>query len=205
MTDRDKIIEELAKPLSDRFVKSRSAAGANLSYLESHHVIRELNRVFGYDGWDFNVIELRNLGTATYTDRRGDEKVETAYQCEGTLTVKGLAPAKTLYRQDVGYGSSTRKAGNGGLGELHESAGKEAVSDCLKRCARTLGDIFGLALYDKEQTNVAKGESLAESEVDAKLEACTSMAEVAQLWTSLSPAQQTASRAKFTAKKEALR
>jgi recombination DNA repair RAD52 pathway protein len=41
------------------------------------------------------------------------------------------------------------------LGAAIESAIKEAATDSLKRCCKTLGDRLGLALYDKQQRNVA--------------------------------------------------
>jgi len=37
----------------------------------------------------------------------------------------------------------------------HESAIKEAETDAMKRAFMTFGNPFGLALYDKQQTNVA--------------------------------------------------
>ena len=40
------------------------------------------------------------------------------------------------------------------LGIAHESAVKEAETDAMKRALMTFGNPFGLALYDKEQTNV---------------------------------------------------
>jgi hypothetical protein len=41
------------------------------------------------------------------------------------------------------------------LGLAHESALKEAETDAMKRALMTFGNPFGLALYDKEQRNVA--------------------------------------------------
>jgi hypothetical protein len=53
-------------------------------------------------------------------------------------------------RQDVGFGSGFAK----GVGDAIEGATKEAATDALKRAARTFGNIFGLALYDKSRANV---------------------------------------------------
>ena len=41
------------------------------------------------------------------------------------------------------------------LGLAHESALKEAETDAMKRALMTFGNPFGLALYDREQRNVA--------------------------------------------------
>ncbi len=40
------------------------------------------------------------------------------------------------------------------LGEAHEAALKEAETDAMKRALTTFGNLFGLALYDKEQAGV---------------------------------------------------
>ena len=42
------------------------------------------------------------------------------------------------------------------LGQAHESAIEEAETDAMKRALMTFGNTFGLALYDKDQTNVAE-------------------------------------------------
>jgi DNA repair and recombination protein RAD52 len=44
------------------------------------------------------------------------------------------------------------------VGQAHESAIKEAETDAMKRALMTFGNPFGLALYDKEQANVAEPE-----------------------------------------------
>jgi ribosomal protein S5 len=54
-------------------------------------------------------------------------------------------------RQDVGFGSGFAKM----VGDAIEGATKEAATDALKRAARTFGNIFGLALYDKSRANVS--------------------------------------------------
>jgi DNA repair and recombination protein RAD52 len=61
-----------------------------------------------------------------------------------TVTAGGVT------RQDVGFGSGFAKM----IGDAIEGATKEAVTDALKRCLRTFGHPFGLALYDKERAHV---------------------------------------------------
>jgi hypothetical protein len=50
----------------------------------------------------------------------------------------------------VGQGSGAT------LGEAHESALKEAETDATKRALTTFGNLFGLALYDREQAGVRR-------------------------------------------------
>jgi DNA repair and recombination protein RAD52 len=50
----------------------------------------------------------------------------------------------------VGFGTGIAKD----YASAHESAGKEAVTDAMKRAFRTFGNQFGNALYDKSQKHV---------------------------------------------------
>jgi DNA recombination protein Rad52 len=135
----------LAAPLDPKFVvkPTGGAFGPKGDYLEGWHVIAELNRVFGFDGWSYT-IDLRQDALTEATDSRGNPQWQAAYTCICTLTVNGVV------RQDVGFGSGFAK----GVGDAVEGATKEAVTDALKRAARTFGNPFGLALYDKSRANV---------------------------------------------------
>lgn len=132
---------ELAKPLDPKHVKKPSGSyGPKGDYLEGWHVINELNRVFTFGGWSYS-IEL-TCDALEKDDTKG--QWQAAYTCICTLTVGNVT------RQDVGFGSGFARQ----VGDAIEGATKEAATDALKRCARTFGNVFGLALYDKERTNV---------------------------------------------------
>jgi len=49
----------LAAPLNRANVQTRSQAGRSFNYLEGWVAIREANRIFGFDGWQRETIELR--------------------------------------------------------------------------------------------------------------------------------------------------
>lgn len=134
----------LKAPLDPKHVKKPSGSfGPKGDYLEGWHVINELNRVFGFDGWSYH-IGLTQDALEKGKDSKGNEQWQAAYTCICTLTVGDVT------RQDVGFGSGFAK----GVGDAIEGATKEAATDALKRCARTFGNIFGLALYDKSRANV---------------------------------------------------
>jgi DNA recombination protein Rad52 len=134
----------LEAPLDPRHVvKPSGNFGPKGDYLEGWHVINELNRVFGFDGWSYS-IDLSRDALSEGTDSKGNAQWQAAYTCVCTLTAAGVT------RQDVGFGSGFAK----GIGDAIEGATKEATTDALKRCARTFGNIFGLALYDKSRANV---------------------------------------------------
>lgn len=138
----------LEAPLDPKHVKKPSGSfGPKGDYLEGWHVINELNRIFGFDGWSYT-IELHRDDLREATDSKGNAQWQAAYTCICTLKVG------ENYRQDVGFGSGFAK----GIGDAIEGATKEAATDALKRCARTFGNVFGLALYDKTRANVCAPE-----------------------------------------------
>lgn len=149
MTFTPEQIKALEAPLSAEHIKKPSGRfGPKGDYLEGWHVINELNRVFGFGGWSYTIALTRDaldLGK----DNNGNDQWQAAYTCICTLTVGDVT------RQDVGFGSGFAK----GVGDAIEGATKEAATDALKRAARTFGNIFGLALYDKSRANVDRGES----------------------------------------------
>lgn len=134
----------LNAPLDPKHVKKPSGSfGPKGDYLEGWHVINELNRVFGFDGWSYS-IDLTRDALTEGKDSKGNVQWQAAYTCICTLTVG------VVTRQDVGFGSGFAKM----IGDAVEGATKEAATDALKRAARTFGNIFGLALYDKSRANV---------------------------------------------------
>jgi DNA repair and recombination protein RAD52 len=134
-------IKMLEAPLNAAHVKKPSGSfGPKGDYLEGWHVINELNRIFGFDGWSYNIALTKDA--LERDEVKG--QWQAAYTCVCTLTVGDVT------RQDVGFGSGFAKM----VGDAIEGATKEAATDALKRCARTFGNPFGLALYDKSRVNV---------------------------------------------------
>ena len=143
--DWDKASEELRKPLDTAHVKP-PPQGKHGQYVEGWHVIDEANRIFGFGGWSYRIIDMPCLWSGLRGTKNG-EKPAASYLCRVAVTVDDV------HREDVGGGD-----GFGATeGEAHESAAKEAVTDALKRAMRTFGNPMGLALYDKTKANVEDG------------------------------------------------
>lgn len=140
-------IAMLSAHLDRAHVKSRTQAGRALSYLESWHCISEANRIFNFDGWHSEVVELRQVAERD----RGDGKFGVSYVCKVRVTV--LAGGRVIIRDGIGAGHGIDRD----LGNAHESAAKEAEADARKRSLMTFGNPFGLALYDKSMANVSDG------------------------------------------------
>lgn len=145
MTLTPEQIAALKAPLDRKHVKQRSQAGRQLSYIESWQAISEANRIFGFDGWNRETVDMIQLGEP----RLVDGKNRVAYMAKVRVNV--YTSDRTITREGTGYGSGIDRD----LGQAHESAIKEAESDAMKRALMTFGNPFGLALYDKEQANVA--------------------------------------------------
>jgi DNA recombination protein Rad52 len=110
-----------------------------MSYLEGYEVIAHLNRVFDFDGWEQEVIDLVEVyDSKIHDDRRNRDGYFVCYRATVQLTVRGVT------REDVGTGVAENQPSRAAA---HDLAVKSAVTDGLKRAARTLGDQFGLSLY----------------------------------------------------------
>lgn len=138
---------DLAAPLDRANVATREQSGQKLSYVESWHVIAEANRIFGFDGWTRETVDLRMVAERERKIGRNKDRDGwgVSYLAKVRVTVGDIV------REGVGVGHGI----DADLGQAHESASKEAESDAMKRALMTFGNPFGLALYDKSHSNVA--------------------------------------------------
>ena len=139
------LTQSLKQPLDSSVVKEREQSGMKLSYVESWYVIGQLNEVFGFDGWDRETTRLDLI----QQDTNQNGKARVAYTAQCVLTVR-FPEGQVVRRVGTGFGNGF----DADPGKAHESAIKEAESDAMKRAAMTLGNRFGLALYDKTKANV---------------------------------------------------
>ena len=133
------VTQALGQPIDPALVSQRRGrAGRTFSYIEGHTAISEANRVFGFGGWGFELVEnvtLRQIETVD--SETGEVKVVNAYTAPVRVTVPGAPP-----RTDIGFHAVTDETADG-----HETALKGAVTDGMKRALRSFGDRFGNGLY----------------------------------------------------------
>ena len=146
MTFSKKQLEALSAPLDPRHVKMRKQGGRPVYYIEAWWAISEANRIFGFDGWDRETIEVRQVTPDGLKNKNGNFVV--GYTAKVRVIVR--AGDTIIKREGDGYGEGIST----NIGQAHESAVKEAESDAMKRALMTFGNPFGLALYDKEQKDV---------------------------------------------------
>jgi len=130
----------LEAPLDPKHVASRSQGGSQVSYIEGWHAIAEANRIFGFDGWTRETVDLRQLGEPYEVNG----KFRVNYSARVRIVAGGIV------REGCGFGQGIDRD----VGQAHESALKEAETDAMKRALMTFGNPFGLALYDKSRANV---------------------------------------------------
>ena len=177
----DDMKRALDAPLSQKNVKNRSQSGRTLSYIEGWMAIAEANRIFGFDGWTRETVEIRSVSER--------ERKIGAAQKDGwsvAYIAKVRVTAHGVVREGVGSGHGI----DVDLGQAHESAIKEAETDAMKRALMTFGNPFGLALYDKEQTNVSNAPSSDEmmfADRTLGVAAEKGLAALKAAWTKLSP------------------
>lgn len=146
----EQVIQELDSKIPREEVSSRDAGqGRSLDYVSSYYVISQLNRILGPSNWAYTS-DINKLHEGTIEDRYGKPVHTVHYAAKVRLVVK-FPNGETTEFGDYGYGDGSDK---NNPGKAHELAIKEAVTDGLKRCAKNLGNRLGLALYEKEQTNV---------------------------------------------------
>ncbi|MGA1354818.1 MAG: RAD52 family DNA repair protein [Candidatus Limnocylindrus sp.] len=167
MTFTTEQLDELKRPLERRHVAERTQAGRTLSYIEGWHAIAEANRIFGFDAWTRETVEIkcvmekeRTIGRAPNTkDGWGVSYIArvrvTVRPRNALLSMVTDGTATMMEPPVIREGVGTGHGIDVDLGQAHESAIKEAETDAMKRALMTFGNPFGLALYDKTQANVA--------------------------------------------------
>lgn len=138
-------VEQLLAPINHRRVLQANSQ----SHVSQQDVTAHLIRVFGFGGFDTEILSLQLV--FEYQRDRDETQVKgwtACYLATMRLTVKDSdgRPVATYENGSTGDASnqSTRAA-------AHDLAMKSAISLATKRCAINLGDQFGLSLYNKGQ------------------------------------------------------
>ena len=97
MAFTDSQVRQLKAKLDPRYIKTRSANGANLSYVEGWHAIAEANRIFGFDAWD-----RRTVSTACVWSSQNGQVHAAAYTAKVRVSVR--AGDVVIVREGSGTG-----------------------------------------------------------------------------------------------------
>jgi DNA repair and recombination protein RAD52 len=141
----DKQTQVLKCDIEPSRIKSRTKGSINLSYLEGFDLIETANKIFGHGNWSYTITTLEQVSQETNTN----QNTVICYKALVRLMVYSPDHSKNISKEDVGFGTGIAKT----LAEAHEGAGKEAVTDALKRAMRSFGNQFGNSLYDKSRNH----------------------------------------------------
>jgi recombination DNA repair RAD52 pathway protein len=139
-------------------VKSRRGAnGRAVAYLEAWYVVDLANEVFGFGNWDAETVEMKREHDPVHippTEEHPKGGIVVTYSARVRVTVYSQDGSRKVVRE--------RSGGHRGfgptVGQAVEDCIKAAETDATKRAFVTFGNIFGLALYDREQRNVGTPE-----------------------------------------------
>ena len=149
----DEINKQLSKPLLQEFIKKLNY---KFDYIEHWYVKDQANRIFGFGGWSYEIINISEVSQYTVANKGGGENVVVNCQAKARISIANVV------REGIGFGTGNSKD----LGTAQEGAFKGAETDALKRAFVSFGDQFGLALYDKEKRNVAQYEKIDDADVE---------------------------------------
>jgi len=150
--------KQLLAPINPRRVGRRDG----MSHLEAYDVRAHLVRIFGFGGWDGEVLEVvpmfETVGEKT-RDGRTWRTYSVGYRCTYRLTVRDPGGAVLAVYTEAATGDATNFPETK-RADAHDFAVKTAESQALKRCAINLGDQFGLSLYNAGSTAGLIGRTL---------------------------------------------
>lgn len=181
--DWEKASAELSKKLDPKDVKPAKQFGPKGDYIEGWHAMAEANRIFGFGGWSYTIVDCR---VVQEKPREIGREKKPGFGVTYVATVR-VTVGDTI-REDVGSGHGY----DVDVGLAHESAIKEAVTDALKRGLRSFGNPFGLALYDKSRENVGVNvepfdAAAAATGIIDRLNMAKTVAELGALWKANAP------------------
>lgn len=137
----EEIAVDLMEPLDGRFVKKNYNG---FDHIEGYVAIDQANRIFGFDGWESEITELR------------DDLKDGTYHAKVKVTVHFHGSNDTTYsrsKEDVGVCVASQSRDTGKISrEARDTAIKGAVTDALKRALRSFGAQFGNSLYERDVT-----------------------------------------------------
>lgn len=136
---------------------SKNAKG--FAHMEAWDIRRTLTRVFGFGGWDQEVVsELVTQIDIPPPNANGKTRYTVVYRSKVRLTIRSIDGSTLAVFEASAAGDSTNQPS---CGDAHDNALKTAESQALKRCAINLGDQFGLSLYNDESTDPVINGTLA--------------------------------------------
>lgn len=158
-------LKMLLTPLNPNRVKAHKGN----AHLEAWDVRRWLTRIFGFGGWQDEILSCECIHSVT--SPIGNDPSPLKHRCTAVyrvtlrLTVKDRAGNVIGHWDDGATGEGVNQVS---VGDAHDLAMKAALSQALKRCAVNLGDQFGLSLYNDGDARGVVVRTLGHAELAAE-------------------------------------
>lgn len=159
-----KQVEQLLKPINPK----RIVQAQGHSHVSQQDVTAHLIRMFGFGGFDIEVINVELVFEEPRANAQGEPT--------GRWDVTYKALVRLIIRNDKGEHVAAYENGSMGIaqnqsrGDAHDLAYKSAISLSIKRAAIALGDQFGLSLYNKGQRDALVQATLVHGEAPADVQ-----------------------------------
>ncbi|MFF8840562.1 Rad52/Rad22 family DNA repair protein [Streptomyces sp. NPDC015130] len=133
--------------------------GKGFSHVEAWDIRRHLIRVFGFGGFDTDLLGMELVAQIDTPPDRPNSKTRytVVYRVAIKLTVK-VDGVELGHWHGAAIGDATNQPS---LADAHDLALKTADSQALKRAAVNMGDQFGLSLYNNGSLDPVVNRSLA--------------------------------------------
>lgn len=167
-----KQVKQLLQGINPRRVLKDGKGKNHVAY---HDIAAHLTRIFGFGGWHKEVKSIELLFEEP--NAKNASRWDVAYKALVRLTVKDAGGNIVCFYEDGSIGSAQNQA----RADAHDLAYKSAISLSVKRCAKDLGDQFGLSLYEKGRIEAIVGGTLVGVEAPAEGEVVDVQADLVQV------------------------
>lgn len=142
----NKQVETLLRPIKPNRVLRD---GKGHSHVSQQDIQAHLIRMFGFGNFDIQVLDVGPVFEEPRVDKDGKQsgRWDVCYRALVRLTIRNENGELVAFYEN----GSTHTALNQNRGDAHDLAYKSAISLSIKRAAISLGDQFGLSLYNKGQ------------------------------------------------------
>ena len=133
--------------------------GKDNSHVSHQDVVAHLTRVFGFGNWMTELLDCSLVFERCREEKPTEshrEKWDVCYRAAIRLTIFDEHHNLVTFFEDASMGDALNLT----RADAHDLAMKSAISTALKRCAKNMGDQFGLSLYNKGQMTALIGGSL---------------------------------------------
>lgn len=137
--------------------KRRVLVAQGQAHLPAYDVVAYLNRVFGIEFWDREILEM-TLMAEDGVEKGGRVGWTTTFLCRVRLTIRNTDGEVVKISDGCATGTASNLPSRG---DALDFSCKNADSYALKRAAKDLGDQFGLSLYRKGSLEPVVRESVA--------------------------------------------